>query len=428
MNNIKTICIAISAIIIFNINHAKAQLPSSDPAYQLVWADSFPGTYGVNLDTDKWKQKWDWNQSDSVGRIPCDTSKSFDRAYHKWYLDTVGDYYIDTIDCKIRGGNLIQWCRKENFPYGECWTWPSCPAVPDPCNAGPCSDSTCWHIQNKQFKYTACGLISNYKFRYGYFELRFKLPPAVNAPYKYSTSSNFFLWDANSTITASEIDIMELCDSNNYFTNNIHYKHSPNDRDTSQQFSPGTISADAWHTIGCLWTSHDIVFYLDTVEINRLTNKGIRPDSLLPMPIVLALGAPADNFCKVFDPVYSRDYNWQIDYVKVWQIKPACNTAKTFCATAFNPTTYISQDSLYQSVTLGGAGCAAQAINNTNYISIYGSNYVLLDEGFSIDNNSTAVIDVQDCIPLNNSFFYVAPQPQPMPDSFKDRLLRHYDQ
>ncbi|MBI3502636.1 MAG: hypothetical protein HY063_12670 [Bacteroidetes bacterium] len=42
---------------------------------------------------------------------------------------------------------------------------------------------------------------------------------------------------------------------------------------------------------------------------------------------------------------------------------------------------------------------------------------VLLNEGFSIDNNSTVLIDVQDC-PLNPFFYTGTAPPQPAPASY----------
>ncbi|NVO03566.1 MAG: family 16 glycosylhydrolase [Bacteroidetes bacterium] len=394
MKIIKIIGITVITVLLF-INKAKAQLPSMDPAYQLVWADSFPGTYGVRIDASKWNQLWPWNQADSVAQSMCDTNIHYDIAYDKWYLATPGDY-LDTTNCKINGGNLNQYCRKQNFS-GDCWTWPSCNPLSN-CNGwGYCDiplQNKCWHRQNKFFKYTGTNLISKYKFKYGYFEMRFKTPPAATYPNRYSTSTNFWLWANDSIMPWSEIDIMEKRDSDNWVTSNLHYNHYPESGNVplhNEFFNNGQISANSWHTVGCLWTNARIVFYLDGVEVNHLTKSDIHPDSLLAMPIIIGIGGPAGNFCQLFNPTYSLDYNWQIDYVKVWQINKDCNTAKTYCNN-YNP--IVSK--LYQSVTLDGSTCS-DAITNTNYTSLYGTNYVLLNEGFSIDNNSAVLMDILDC-------------------------------
>jgi hypothetical protein len=112
--------ILMAMLLLLNIKYSKAQLPSSDPAYTLVWADSF-NTTGVQIDTSKWGQRWRWNQADSVAYDG--NGNPYDRAFDKWHLTSghpAGDYYIDTIDCKKNGGNLNLYTRKETFS-GECW-------------------------------------------------------------------------------------------------------------------------------------------------------------------------------------------------------------------------------------------------------------------------------------------------------------------
>ncbi len=68
MRNFKTLIIVIATTMLFGIQIAKAQLPSTDPAYYLAWADSFPHLVPNSglIDTAKWSQIWGWNQSDSV--------------------------------------------------------------------------------------------------------------------------------------------------------------------------------------------------------------------------------------------------------------------------------------------------------------------------------------------------------------------------
>ena len=74
MINLKLLNVISAIGMLFSINCVNAQLPSSDPAYALVWADSFPNTVpnSVIIDTSKWNQIWTWNQSDSVAFNSCD--------------------------------------------------------------------------------------------------------------------------------------------------------------------------------------------------------------------------------------------------------------------------------------------------------------------------------------------------------------------
>lgn len=246
--------------------------------------------------------------------------------------------------------------------------------------------------------------------------MRFKTPAAVTLPNKYSTSANFWLYAADSDVPWSEIDIFEMRARDNHYTNNIHYTHAPDPPNVpkhNQLYEYGAISANAWHVAACLWTSTEITFYLDGAVIKTLDpNQGIRPDSLLPMQIDIGTGGPAAAFCEIFDPTYSQDYSWQIDYVKVYQMQQDCNTAKTYCNN-FNS----AVSKLYQSVTLDGSTCV-DAITNATYTSIYGENYVTVDAGFSIDNNSTVIIDVRDC---TSSVQYHSVSPQPVPASYRSK-------
>lgn len=123
MINLKPFYAIVLSVLFLTMDTVKAQWPSNDPAYTLVWADSFPGTFGGKIDTSKWNQKWPWNQPDSIS-LNCYTNPSsyLDVAYDKWYLNTPGDYYIDTLNHNVSGGNLVQTCRKQTFNLGQCWT------------------------------------------------------------------------------------------------------------------------------------------------------------------------------------------------------------------------------------------------------------------------------------------------------------------
>ena len=448
MKNLKILSIIVTVLMLF-INNVKAQIPSSDPAYHLIWADSFPNTIpnSVKIDTSKWYQKWGWNQSDTFIHN-CDTSQHIDAAYYKWYEPTNGDdpNYIDTTNAQVSGGHLDLFTRKETYS-GECWTFPNCHFNTGSliCNKSQCGpppsgngDSICWHAQNKQFKYTSSLIISKINFRYGYFEMKFMLPSAPPSNKRYYCGPSFWMYaggtcdDPNTPVPYSEIDIMELDGYNNDYTSNVHYAHYPHNpcaNNTLGQFhNYGIITSNAWHTTGCLWTSHEITYYFDGQPIYTMTNNNVRPDSLLAMPIIIYALSPDNNFCRAFDPDSTANYDYKIGYVKVWQIKPACGTAINFCNSSINPATYVSQDSLFQSVTIGGTGCTTQSITNTNFISFYGSNFVQLGDGFSIDNNSSSLMDVRDCIPFSSSKAINMFQLQPMPEVFKCKLRENLKQ
>jgi len=138
------------------------------------------------------------------------------------------------------------------------------------------------------------------------------------------------------------------------------------------------------------------------------------------MPLIIGIGGP-DAGDTLSNPNAVYPYQYKIDYVKVWQIDTACNTAKTYCNN-YNP----SVSKLYQSVTADGGTCV-DAITNTNYASIYGTNYVVLGQGFSIDANSTVLMNTQDCPTKPLVYAGLAP-PQPTPPSFINKQSHHYEE
>jgi hypothetical protein len=86
MRNFKILNIIIATVMLFCIQIAKAQLPSSDSAYHLVWQDTFPTWNGYKIDTSKWDQKYSWNQADSIYKEwIIDHYVYKDIAYTKWY-------------------------------------------------------------------------------------------------------------------------------------------------------------------------------------------------------------------------------------------------------------------------------------------------------------------------------------------------------
>jgi beta-glucanase (GH16 family) len=238
-------------------------------------------------------------------------------------------------------------------------------------------------------------LLSKKQFKYGYFEIRFKLPGAAPAGKHWNGSPNFWLYQGNDTngTPYCEIDIYEINGYNNTYTSNIHYRRSNWTTDSSQFHSPGTISGNTWHTAGLLWTSDAVKYYLDGVNVYDMTKKEVRTDSLMPMQIVIDVSAPANNFCTYFDANTAFDYTYEVDYVKVWQLNYGCSqNDKTFCSN-FDPANY---GRIYKSVVLDGSSCV-DAITNKNYTDALGTKYVTLDAGFSIDNNSTVIINSQGC-------------------------------
>jgi beta-glucanase (GH16 family) len=219
------------------------------------------------------------------------------------------------------------------------------------------------------------------------------------------------MWTGNTNgVDYSEIDIFEINGHTGQYTNNAHYRLHNADTLSTDAYSAGNILDTNWHTAGCLWTSNEISYFLDGNYLRSIYNyeQKLRTDSLQAMPIIIDINSPAGNFCETFDPVNSVfPYRYQVDYVKVWQIADSCSTNLSYCSN-FNPATFNSK--IYQSITMEGGSCT-DAINNNSFLGLYGSNYVLMDAGFSIDNNSKVEIDVERCLNSSGIHYIGAPAP-----------------
>ena len=394
-------------------NHLKifAQDPHTDPAWQLVFSDDFNDTV---LNTSKWSQMEQGGPDYSNYRDAC--SQQVSVAYHKWYNFVVDDG-TDTTNCKIYGGSAKLYTRKQNF-MGDVWNYPACPGdscralcdtlvisgnTQDSCTAA-CLNNKCWYRELLPYRYTTSRLYSKTKFRYGYFEIRFKLPPLPPSPKTYKGfCPAFWLWNNDYSVHNywSEIDIFEIKsydpDSNKYnqYTNCVHYRGICPDEPchVPDPYQGAYILSDTMHTAAVNWLPNKIEFFLDGVKIRESYN---HPDSLIAMPIYADIGSPSYGWCNtLFDTINANGthfpYKFEIDYIKVWQMKEDCDTSIVIC----NLDQTLYNNKLYKSVELSGTGCSSQITNQSEF-SIYGTDYVLLNAGFSIDNNSNVFISASE--------------------------------
>jgi len=429
----------VAVIICLNMNDLFCQAPSNDPAYFIAFEEEFNDPNG--LEFDEWSQIPPWNQGSNVVQL-CSGGQYVPKAYKKWKEGTE----FDTTNCKIRNGSVELYTRKEHLS-GKVWSWPECDTSTGitingiPCSS-PCNYDTilgksyCLEEDSIPFEFSTSMLYSKKLFRYGYFEIKFKLPEPPTPPKRHlGFGPNFWLYNADKNGNngwknyASEIDIFEinsydsLNNQSNLYTSNVHYQNCPVDSLCHKQSMAeyGHISSNVWHTAGVNWTPSKLEFYFDNTLIRELIGESldIPFDSLISMPIWIDVNAPASNFCVAFDTINSNGtsfpYVYTINCVKVWHMEHSCSTVKNYCN--FSPLLYDSK--LYKSVTIGGQGCNA-SISNQNFVSIYATDFIELNEGVSVDANSTVVLDIQNCVDYTiDADLYQSPVPPP--DSFFER-------
>lgn len=392
-------------MLLFNLK-VFAQLPPDDPAWDLVFSDDFNGS---SLDTSKWNQIPEWNQGINIANNNC--LGDYEKAYIKWYGDNSNHSVLDTTNTKISGSTCKLYTRKEEY-IGEAWEY----------NPFRAFDTT--------YQYTTGMLYSKYKFKYGYFEIKFKLPDTVSAPLTYQGfGPNFFLYGGSDTVGDtywSEIDIFEINaynqsrDHDNYYSTNVHYQADSGSTKISFTGQHGNvINSNQWHVAACNWTPDSIEFFLDGVKLRQYNAEG-RADSLVAMPIFIDINSPSSGFCSNFDTAYTVfPYTYEIDYVKVYQKKMTCDTSKSYCDVTSSG--YISK--VYQDLTIGGVNCDAN-ISSLNNSSL-AKDYILLQEGFMIDNSSNIYINTAPCVDQISNRFLFSPiyiDPTQPPTSFIDKL------
>lgn len=380
MNKIK-FNIIVFILIIFEVTNLYGQLPSSDTAYEIVFSDEFNGT---RLDSSKWLLRFPWHQSSNYNLFWCNpTPNPVPMASVNTWVG-FDDHTLNTENCPVDSGTLKLITKKENH-WGEVWNWPN----------GNFQRDTLL------FNFTTAMLYSKFDFRYGYFEIKFKLPALPPSPKTYKGhGGTFWLWSGGYNYW-SEIDMFEInaydVNTNSYYQTgcNTHFQEtssSPHITEGLPYYNPG-FQPNTWHTIGMNWTSTAIDFYVDGVRQYTAHN---HPDSLQPMSIIINCGGnytPLDNYCVPFDTINSNGthfpYTYEIDYVKVWQLKKDCNT--NLSLSTFNPTTYPNE--IHKSVTMG----SNISITNQTNQSFWGSDYILINEGTSVDNQSNVLFNVTNC-------------------------------
>jgi len=379
----KTIIILIFLCAFSNFIYSYGQLPDDDPTWQIVFSDEFDS---IAVDAGKWNQIWGWNQSgylitcDNDNNGTNDTISNLNIGYRKWkdYLDTFPAFPNCTIS-----DTILNITSKEEYFEGVVWSWPN----------GVFTKDTI------PFNYTTGMLYSKPKIRFGFFEIRCKLPMPSLPGSTNSLGPNFWIWGADDSISAySEIDIFEfnsLLDYSdtsiiNFLTSNWHF-HECESEDTSCQGDTifhhlndynniyfGGIEFSNFHTFSMDWTELGIIYYLDHIPYCISSNPYASKMSL--MKIIADINHPANNFCdSMVSPTTIFPYEFKIDYIKVWQLKQYCDSAINLCS--FDAFSY--DYALYKQISLGGSGCTP-TIQSGSDITLRATDGILLDYGFTV--------------------------------------------
>ncbi|MCD6066278.1 MAG: hypothetical protein K0S33_1104 [Bacteroidetes bacterium] len=409
--------------------------PLNDSTWQLAFSDEFnTGPVDPNI----WWGNWSGNAPSSY------------RVFKDWLnfnaVDTLTNEDIlpfitpNFENCDVSGGSLKIRSKKEHrdsCKVWDRWVWDDC-WVP--------GDYTWCPIDTfVSFEYTTGLLMSKQPFKYGYYEIRMRMPDPATTFANKGLGPNFWLYSSMDTCIWSEIDIFEfagyenLGHRQNLHTSNVHSQKyagadfgtlttNPADTLHTGDFSTeGEITfSNNYHVFGMNWLPDRVEFYHNGILYKTSTDPGIFSNKLTEMYMFIELNHPTTNFATLVDTTQTVfPFTYEVDYVRCWQYKQHCDSILPICN--FN---YSSFDpAVYKQITAGGTGCNS-TIPATKNVSFRANDFVLLQEGFEVGNNAMFLGAVTSCMEYVNPYNRIpssAPNFQDSPYLNQERIKHKHE-
>lgn len=361
-------------------SYSFAQMPSQDSSYALVFNDDFNDTI---LNTNNWQTNAPYGNLQY--KLTCSSPQDT-----LWFLE----YYTPGDNLTFTGNSVKLQVKREDYSGTYVDHYDATPGCDSTCLWWQCKNDTCYRadVDTATFKYTSARLWSKKKFKYGYFEIRVKLPDQPTPPATYQgISTNFWLYNADGNVAWSELDVYEINSNGNILTNNVHFKKNGSSIKFESPFiyQYSLSFNNSYKIFSINWTPEKMEFYMDGVLLRTNTQKC---DSLISMPIYIDMNIDQNQFCERIDTANTvLPYEVEVDYIKVYQRKTDCNTAKTYCN---NIATHDYKT--YKSIGIDGSSCT-DALNNKPNESYTATDYILLDQGFELGNNVAAKFELINC-------------------------------
>lgn len=244
--------------------------------------------------------------------------------------------------------------------------------------------------------YYYSGAITSMLFqRYGYFEIRCKLP--VNR----GAFPAFWLW--NNTGSYQEIDIFEYCwgissrgDSTGtprYYEGQIYFgttNYHPQYGRFGYQIPIQDPDLTNWHTYGMEWSPRRVVWYFDNKLVGSYIGDNV-PDSSLYLMVNNAVSSDADSLGFARKAGFPNDM--VITYVKVNKLVCDCpNDASITNQTQFNTFNY----RVYKTITIGGSGNIISIPSNSN-VTFRATDAITISSDFSLPLGSSLNLITHSC-------------------------------
>ena len=308
----KRLFVLLSLLLITVVASAQ-QIPINDDSWVLVFEDNFDGNV---IDTTKWRFHQPWGTCDYNAKLTDPYEGGRNHILNNGILSLTINRETDSVVC---------WECCDNPPNGIC---------------------------TRKKGYTSGALLSKQgiDFKYGYFEMRCKLPQYNNPKKTKGFGASFWLWPLDgmpNNIKWSEIDIFETfydeeLGIDNKYTFNAHYEDTMYfDNDEKHAFYQlreylierdyyKHFEFDDFHKFACSWSPEYLDYYVDDSLVYRTTlpyydsSRNVTQhfvDDLIPMNIWIG---PSVGFYSEVSEESVFPYKFDIDYVRVYQLIPDC--------------------------------------------------------------------------------------------------------
>lgn len=253
-------------------------------------------------------------------------------------------------------------------------------------------------IENKE--YSTGAIYSKARYKYGYFETKFRLKQPQSDGEVEGLGPNFWLFpfgdgvhDAYdpefSNTRYSEIDIVELMRSKFTYTFNMHSKIDTaapkfTSSFTLNPYDPITVWTSDFkrskeldfnqeHTFACEWSPNYVIYYLDNQQIQITDYPLVK--NLIEMNIILDINLPTNS--QMPGPSTVFPFKLMVDYVKVYKLKLDCSNS--VMPADFNYSTF--DHTVKKSITLGQQTGQMQPGQS---IALRARDFVQMVDGFEV--------------------------------------------
>lgn len=257
------------------LNDAATSTESNNSSYvpdgfQLVFSEEFNG---YSIDESKWNSSYRWGPN--------------------WIINGEKQYYVDRVNNPDFG----------HSPFEFDGNHLTITAIPTPEHL---RSSANW----QPYLSGALTTYNKFKMRYGYVEIRAKLPKGRGL------WSAFWLLHQNDNDRRPEIDVVEyIGDKPNTVYNTYHYYDNWNLRSTPSYEAAGPDYSQDFHTFGVKWEPGKLTWYVDG-EARNTHNDGNVSWEEMYLLVNLAVGGwwPGDPDGSTPFPA-----RYQIDYIRAYQ-------------------------------------------------------------------------------------------------------------